>query len=182
MVTGAHEQLDADFREWLQRVQDTCDAVRYTYGHRDGGDRDFAEKLGVHVILQLLGKPNVFRYHGMPFSARIGNLAGPFLNGESNRNELTLAVSWFEVKTYLEACPGHLRAAVVSSFVYGDSIPAMSERLGWSLNESARLRAEAAAYLGRAGRPAEGSTRSASPASPVNPPPVTPAPGTANDR
>jgi hypothetical protein len=177
MVAGAHTQLDADYRKWLQRVQDTCDAVRYTYGRRNGGDQDFSEKLGVHVILQLLCKPNVFRYHGMPFSARIGNLAGPFLNGESDRRELTLAVSWIDVKTYLQACPEHLQAVVVCSFVYGDSIQAMSERLGWSLDKSAGLRAGAAAYLGRAGRPADESALSDSPA-----PPISPVTGTASDR
>ncbi|OPX05900.1 hypothetical protein [Mycobacterium sp. AT1] len=163
MVTGTQKQLDADYQEWLQRLQDTCDAVRYTYGCRDGGDPDFAEMLGVHVILQMLGKPNVFRYHGMPFSARIGNLAGPFLNRESDRSELTLAVSWTAVKTYLEACPEHLKAAVVCSFIHGDSIEAMSERLRWSVDKSTRLRAEAAAYLGRAGIPADGSALRASP-------------------
>ena len=79
------DDLAVEYQRWTQRVHDTHDAVRYTYGSR-AGDWAIADLVAVHVILQMLEKPQVFRYQGLPYSARIGSLAGPLLNGEAKRS------------------------------------------------------------------------------------------------
>jgi acetyl-CoA synthetase len=145
------DDLAVEYQRWTQRVHDTHDAVRYTYGSR-AGDWAFADLVAVHVILQMLEKPQVFRYQGLPYSARIGSLAGPLLNGERSDPALMHSVTWDDIQQHLSACPEMVRAAVVCAFVHGCSAEEMAQRMGCTSGESTELRAMAAAYLRRAGR------------------------------
>ena len=145
------DDLAVEYQRWTQRVHDTHDAVRYTYGSR-AGDWAIADLVAVHVILQMLEKPQVFRYQGLPYSARIGSLAGPLLNGERSDPALMHSVTWDDIQQHLSACPEMVRAAVVCAFVHGCSAEEMAQRMGCTSGESTELRAMAAAYLRRAGR------------------------------
>lgn len=143
------DQLVTEYREWVERVQDTHDAVRYTYGSRQA-DSAFADGVSVYVVVEMLKKPGVFRYQGLPYAARIGSLAGPFLNRQENQeNDVSVAssVSWDKVKQYLRDCPRSLQAAIVCAFVHGDTDEGISAAVGCTADEAAQLRSKALKYL-----------------------------------
>lgn len=146
-----------EYQAWIQRVQDTHDAIRYTYGAR-AGDWAFADKVAVHVVLELLSRPGVFKYQGLPFSARIGSLAEPLLNGEPRDCALAQSVTWNEIQHYLNSCPALLQEVVVGAFVHGYSIEEMAKRMEHTRSETARLRESAGAYLRRAGSDASATS------------------------
>jgi hypothetical protein len=113
-------------------------------------DPAFIGAVSVYVILEMLKKPSVFRYQGLPYAARIGALAGPFLNQEQSDVELVDSVSWDEIKRYLTVCPEILQVAIVCAFVHGDTDECISRAMGWTLEESASLRSKALEYLANA--------------------------------
>lgn len=139
-------RLAGEYRQWVQRVQDTHDAVRYTYGFRPV-DAASIEAVADYVILEMLKRPSVFKYQGLPYSARIGALAGPFLNREKNETELADLASWDEIQHHLMACREVLQAVIVCAFVHGETDECISGAIGRTPEESAGLRSEALAYL-----------------------------------
>ncbi|WP_425005611.1 hypothetical protein [Mycolicibacterium sp. S3B2] len=142
-----------DYQRWIERLCDTHDSVRYTIGHRLR-DFDRAERLSVQVVLHMLGKPNVFRYQGLPYSARIGSVAETLLAAKPADDEKS--PDWPTVVAYLEQMPVPLRLVHVGAFIHGVADDDLIGALGSTTTASlSRLRIEVQDYLASAATPGD---------------------------
>ena len=140
------ELLD-EYQLWVQRVLDIRDAVRSAY-ESGAYSHQFIDRVCSKVIVDMFKQPGTFRSSGLPYSTRISNLIRPFLTGERHPHpQLTPAVSWRHIETYLKRCPTPVQAAVVCAFVRGDAVEDMANRTGWSRHRAHLLRSEAVEYL-----------------------------------
>lgn len=64
------------YEKWLERLSATYRSVAYCCFHRLQ-DRALAEGVSVEVVAEMLARPKVFRYFGLPFSGQIARLAEP---------------------------------------------------------------------------------------------------------
>lgn len=103
------------FYPWLSRVADTHDSVRYTVEHRVKDWRR-AESVSVGVVLEMLKRPKVFRYQGLPYSGRIGSVAELLLAAPPSKRELAQP-DWPTLVDYLNDMTTLQRAILVAFFV-----------------------------------------------------------------
>ncbi|MBW4818787.1 hypothetical protein [Rhodococcus qingshengii] len=119
-MTGAAESWAREYQEWLQRVCDTHSALCFTLGHRIGNPAR-AEVVSFQVVAAMLRRPRVFRYQGLPYSARIGTLVESVLSGHhSSRSdpETGDVADWRRLVEYLEHMPAQLKPVHVAAFVH----------------------------------------------------------------
>lgn len=64
------------YEEWLERLSATYRSVAYCCSYRLQ-DYALAEDVSVEVVAEMLARPKVFRYFGLPFSGQIARLAEP---------------------------------------------------------------------------------------------------------
>src|SRR5215212_6109559 len=75
-ATEFEQDLLPGYEEWLERLSATYRSVAYYCFHRLH-DRALAEGVSVEVVAEMLARPKVFRYFGLPFSGQIGRSAEP---------------------------------------------------------------------------------------------------------
>jgi hypothetical protein len=129
--------LRPDYRDWLERVRATYEAVGYTCGHRLH-DRELGKQVSVAVVAGLVSRPGVFRYQGLPFSGRIATLAEARLV-EAREGRLPSIPDWYELWAALTHVPPEVQDAFVLSCVHGLDVSEISANLGCS-QDSARSR------------------------------------------
>lgn len=76
VATRSEQDLLPGYEEWLERLSATYNSVAYCCFHRLR-DREAAERVSVEVVAEMLARPKVFRYFGLPFSGQIARLAEP---------------------------------------------------------------------------------------------------------
>ncbi len=147
--------FDAEFEQWLQRLVATHDAVTYTCTYRVG-DPVLAGEVSYRVMAALVGKPQVFRHYGLPYSGRIGRLAEPLI-ARARQGELVAGTTnqWEELLGQLRVMPTEIRAIVVAGWVLGNRGEALGILLGCD-GGTADLRRESALKWMNARVPAEG--------------------------
>lgn len=134
-----------EFQHWLDRVRDTHDAVRFTVGHRLHGDWERAEAVSIQVVVEMLAKPRVFRYQGLPYSGRIGAVAESILAGPAERAaELP---DWPTLTSYLEQMSPQLRPVLIGAFVDGLDDEHISSQIGMPTAIVVTMRKEIEQYL-----------------------------------
>jgi hypothetical protein len=126
-VTGS-DALAAEYTEWLDRVSATYHAVHYTCSHRLA-DPALAEQVAVQVAAGLISRPSVFRYFGLPFSARIARLAEARLV-EAHAGELATVCGWQQLRERMARMPAAHRDALVVTCVRGGDVEALAVALG----------------------------------------------------
>jgi len=75
-ATEFEQDLLPTYEGWLERLSATYRSVAYCCFHRLR-DREAAECVSVEVVAEMLARPKVFRYFGLPFSGQIARLAEP---------------------------------------------------------------------------------------------------------
>ena len=105
----------SEFGHWVARLADTHDSVRFTVGHRL---RDWrrADTVAVRVVIEMLHRPKVFRYQGLPYAGRIATLAERFIASQQRDEDIP---EWSVLVDYLDRMPPHLRAVHVAAYVHG---------------------------------------------------------------
>nr|WP_218681403.1 hypothetical protein [Rhodococcus qingshengii] len=103
------------FYTWLSRVADTHDSVRYTVEHRIQDWRR-AESVSVGVVLEMLKRPKIFRYQGLPYAGRIGSVAEFLLAAPPSDDELAQP-DWPTLVDYLNEMTIMQRTILVACFV-----------------------------------------------------------------
>ncbi|MBC3194912.1 hypothetical protein H7X46_28055 [Pseudonocardia sp. C8] len=117
-----------EYDEWLDRVRSTYEAVRFTCHHRLG-DRLLASRVSAQVVAGMLARPGVFRFFGMPFSARVGHLAEEQI-AAARRGELQGSAVWPELERRLRELTEQQRRVFVLSFVHGSGTEETARKLG----------------------------------------------------
>ncbi len=141
-ATEFEHDLLPGYEEWLQRLSATYRSVAYCCFHRLQ-DREAAERVSVEVVAEMLARPKVFRYFGLPFSGQIGRLAEPRI--VRARQGITLGgggdASWQELLVRLRGIPEEHQAVFVLTCIEGHADPEIAIALGCDV-DMARLRRE----------------------------------------
>ncbi len=141
-ATEFERDLLPGYEEWLGRLSATYRSVAYCCFHRLR-DREAAERVSVEVVAEMLARPKVFRYFGLPFSGQIGRLAEPRI--DRARQGITVErggdASWQELLVRLRNVPEAHQAVFVLTCIEGRADPDVAAALGCD-EDTARLRRE----------------------------------------
>ncbi len=140
-ATEFEQDLLPGYEEWLKRLSATYRSVAYCCFHRLR-DREAAERVSVKVVAEMLARPKVFRYFGLPFSGQIGRLAEPRI--ARARQETTVGGGdsiWQELLIRLRSVPEEHQAVFVLTYIEGYADPELAVALGCD-EDTARLRRE----------------------------------------
>jgi hypothetical protein len=141
-ATEFEHELLPGYEEWLERLSHTYRAVAYCCIHRLQ-DKRAAERVSVEVVAEMLSRPKVFGYYGLPFSGQIGRLAEPRIararqgaivveGGDSN---------WQELLIHLRSVPEEHQTVFLLTCIEGYADPEVAGALGCD-EDTARLRRE----------------------------------------
>ncbi len=129
-ATEFEQDLLPGYEEWLERLSATYRSVAYCCFHRLR-NREAAERVSVEVVAEMLARPKVFRYFGLPFSGQIGRLAEPRI---ARARQGTTVVggdsSWQELLIRLRSVPKEHQAVFVQTCVEGYTDPEVAAALG----------------------------------------------------
>lgn len=142
-------ELLPGYEKWLERLSATYRSVAYYCFHRLQ-DRALAEGVSVEVVAEMLARPKVFRYYGLPFSGQIGRSAEPRIarlqrekrQGEAGED----AKEWQRLFSRLRGVSPEHQEVFVLAYVEGYSDAKISAALECS-EDAARQRREDVAHL-----------------------------------
>lgn len=127
------------YEEWLERLSATYEAVAYCCFHRLK-DRASAERVSVEVVAEMLARPKVFQYFGLPFSGQIGRLTEPRIS-RARQGEVGSGASWQQLRVGLLEVPLEQQGAFVLTCIEGCSDAEIAAALGCD-EETAKRRRE----------------------------------------
>lgn len=127
-----------EYEEWLDRVRSTYEAVSFTCLHRLG-DRRLADRVSAQVVAGMIAKPGVFRFFGLPYSARIGHLAEDRI-AAARAGQSRPTTEWSDLLQNLRELPQQQRRVFVLSCVRGHGPQEIAEELGVSVIAARELR------------------------------------------
>jgi DNA-directed RNA polymerase specialized sigma24 family protein len=138
------------YEEWLERLTATYRSVAYYCLHRLQ-DRALAEGVSVEVVAEMLARPKVFRYCGLPFSGQIGRSAEPRIarllrekqQGEAGED----AKEWQRLFSCLRSVSQEHQEVFVLAYVEGCSDAEISAALERSEDAARQLREDMAHLL-----------------------------------
>jgi hypothetical protein len=140
-ATEFEHDLLPGYEEWLERLSATYRAVAYCCFHRLR-DREAAECVSVEVVAEMLARPKVFGYYGLPFSAQIGRLAEPRIDRARQRTTVGGGdSSWQELLIRLRSVSKEHQTTFVLTCIEGYTDTEVALALGCGEN-TARLRRE----------------------------------------
>jgi hypothetical protein len=139
-ATEFEQDLLPGYEEWLERLSATYRSVAYCCFHRLR-DREAAERVSVEVVAEMLARPKVFRYFGLPFSGQIGRLAEPRIARARQGTTAGGGPNWQELLISLRSVPKEHQAVFVQTCVEGYTDPEVAVALSCDEN-TARLRRE----------------------------------------
>lgn len=153
MREGAATEFEHDllpgYEEWLERLSATYRSVAYCCSHRLR-DRALAEGVSVEVVAEMLARPKVFRYFGLPFSGQIARLAEPRIaqlqrekqQGKAGED----AKEWQKLFSHLLGVPREHQEVFALAYVEGYPDTEIAAALGCS-EDTARQRREDMIHL-----------------------------------
>ncbi len=134
------EDLLPEYAGWLERLSATYNAVAYCCLHRLR-DREAAECVSAEVIAEMLARPKVFGYYGLPFSGQIGRLAEPRIDRARQGAAVGGAVGWQELLARLRSVPEEHQTVFVLTCIEGNTDLEVAAALGCD-EDTAKLRRE----------------------------------------
>lgn len=141
VATESPQDLLPGYEGWLERLSATYNAVAYCCRHRLR-NRVAAECVSVEVVAEMLARPRVFGYYGLPFSGQVGRLAEPRI--ARARRGTPVAVGdwgWEELLANLRSVSKDHQEVFVLTCIEGYSDPEIAGALGCD-EDAARLRRE----------------------------------------
>jgi len=125
---GSAEAPTDGYEEWLDRLRSTYESISFSCVHRLG-DRALADRVAAQVVAGLLRKPSVFRFFGLPYSARIGHLAEDHI-AAAKAGDRNQTADWARILRNLRALPQLTRTVFVLSCVHGLDAAQIATHLG----------------------------------------------------
>ncbi len=139
-ATEFEQDLLPGYEEWLKRLSATYRSVAYCCFHRLR-DREAAERVSVEVVAEMLARPKVFRYFGLPFSGQIGRLAEPRIARARQETTAGGDPGWQDLLASLRSVPKEHQTVFVQTCIEGRTDPEIAVALGCDENV-AKLRRE----------------------------------------
>lgn len=139
-ATEFEHDLLPGYEEWLERLSATYRSVAYCCFHRLR-EREAAERVSVEVVAEMLVRPKVFRYFGLPFSGQIGRLAEPRIARARQGTTVGGDSDWQELLIRLRSVPKEHQTVFVLTYIEGYTDPELAVALSCDEN-TARLRRE----------------------------------------
>ena len=134
------------YEEWLNRLSATYNAVAYCCQHRLR-NREAAECVSAEVVAEMLARPKVFGYYGLPFSGQIGRLAEPRISRARGGTPMVVGdVGWEGLLARLRNVSIEHQEVFVLTCIEGYSDPEIAGALGCD-EDTAKLRREDALSL-----------------------------------
>lgn len=141
VATESGQDLLPGYEEWLERLSATYNAVAYCCRHRLR-DRVAAECVSVEVVAEMLARPKVFGYYGLPFSGQIGRLAEPRIARARQGTPVVGGdLGWEEFLARLHGVSKEHQEVFVLTCLEGYTDPEIAGALGCD-EDTARLRRE----------------------------------------
>lgn len=135
------QDLLPGYEEWLERLTATYNAVAYCCRHRLR-DRRAAECVSAEVVAEMLARPKVFGYYGLPFSGQIGRLAEPRITRARQGTPVVAGNSgWEELLSQLRGIPRVHQTVFLLTCIEGYSDGEIAAELGCD-EGTAKLRRE----------------------------------------
>jgi hypothetical protein len=140
VATRSEQDLLPGYEEWLERLSATYNSVAYCCFHRLR-DREAAERVSVEVVAEMLARPRVFRYFGLPFSGQIGRLAEPRITRAMQGTPVGGEFGWQELLSQLRGVPQEHQTVFLLTCIEGCSDGEIATELGCD-EGTAKLRRE----------------------------------------
>ncbi len=139
VATESEQDLLPGYEEWLERLSATYNAVAYCCRHRLR-HREAAACVSAEVVAEMLARPRVFGYYGLPFSGQIGRLAEPRITRARQGTPVEGGDSGWEVLLAdLRSLPREHQEVFVLTCLEGYSDPEIAVALDCD-EDTARLR------------------------------------------
>ncbi|MDQ3387438.1 MAG: hypothetical protein M3475_07575 [Actinomycetota bacterium] len=140
VATEPEQDLLPGYEEWLERLSATYNAVAYCCRHRLR-DRAAAEYVSAEVVAEMLARPKVFGYYGLPYSGQIGRLAEPRIDRARQGAPMDSGSNWRELLARLRSVPKEHQTVFVLTCIEGNTDPEIAAALGCD-EDTAKLRRE----------------------------------------
>jgi len=141
VATESEQDLLPGYEGWLERLSATYNAVAYCCRHRLR-DRVAAECVSAEVVAEMLARPKVFGYYGLPFSGQIGRLAEPRIARARQGTPVVGGDSgWQELLARLRGVSKEHQEVFVLTCLEGYTDPEIAGALGCD-EDTAKLRRE----------------------------------------
>jgi hypothetical protein len=127
-ATEFEQDLLPGYEEWLERLSATYRSVAYCCFHRLR-DREAAERVSVEVVAEMLARPKVFRYFGLPFSGQIGRLAEPRIARARQETTAGGDPGWQDLLIRLRSVPKEHQTVFVLTYIEGYTGPELAVAL-----------------------------------------------------
>jgi hypothetical protein len=137
-ATKFEPDLLPGYEEWLERLTATYNAVAHCCFYRLR-DRQIAECVSAEVVAEMLARPKVFGYYGLPFSGQIGRLAEPRIARAKQETTVGGDSGWEELLGRLRSLPREHQEVFVLTCLEGCTDPEVAGALGCD-EDTARLR------------------------------------------
>ena len=140
VAVRSEQDLVPGYEEWLKRLSATYNSMAYCCFYRLR-DREAAERVSVEVVAEMLARPRVFRYFGLPYSGQVGRLAEPRIAEARQGTAVGGEQEWEELLMRLRGVAKEHQEVFVLTCIEGYTDPEVAGALGCD-EETARLRQE----------------------------------------
>jgi len=139
-ATGFEQDLLPGYKEWLERLSATYGSVAHCCRYRLQ-DRAAAEGVSMEVVAEMLARPKVFRYFGLPFSGQLATLAEPRIARVRQGITVGGGMDWRDLLVRLRGVSREHQEVFVLTCIEGYTDPDVAVALGCD-EDAARLRRE----------------------------------------
>lgn len=139
-ATGSEQDLLPGYEEWLERLSATYGSVAHCCRYRLQ-DHAAAEGVSMEVVAEMLARPKVFRYFGLPFSGQLATLAEPRIARVRQGIAVGGGMDWRDLLVLLRGVSREHQEVFVLTCIEGYSDPEIAGVLGCD-EGTARLRRE----------------------------------------
>ena len=144
-TTESEHDLLPGYEEWLERLSATYGSVAHCCRYRLQ-DRAAAESVSMEVVAEMLARPKVFRYFGLPFSGQLAKLAEPRIARVQRGIKVGGAMEWQEFLVRLHNVSKEHQEVFLLTCIEGYTDPEVAVALGCD-EDAARLRQESTMNL-----------------------------------
>ncbi len=139
-TTESEQNLLPGYEEWLERLSATYGSVAHCCRYRLQ-DHAAAKSVSMKVVAEMLARPKVFRFFGLPFSGQLAKLAEPRIAQVQQGVAVGGNVDWEEFLVRLRGVSMEHQEVFLLTCIEGYTDPEIAVALGCD-EDTAKLRRE----------------------------------------
>ncbi len=144
-TTESEQNLLPGYEEWLERLSATYGSVAHCCRYRLQ-DHAAAAAVSMEVVAEMLARPKVFRFFGLPFSGQLATLAEPRIARVQRGIKVGGDMEWQEFLVRLRGVSKEHQEVFLLTCIEGYTDPEVAVALGCD-EDAARLRRESTMNL-----------------------------------